>query len=425
MINVVQLELSKKGTRKTPTILYTWVGVILTLLAISALLSFLAVQTMSSSGSRIVNSTGPVVISTQGLVASIAEADAANTAVFLSGIDGGDEDVSQRRLYESALARAPQQIEDISAGIGEDEITHDSLKEVALQLTEYAGVVERARLANANGLAGADASLEDSLALTGGPNGMLVKAGEITSRTERRFSNDVSAGGILMAIAVASLVVTLILLVFGQIRLRQLTKRLLNVGLVLSTICVVVLVAWLASASLGRQADLGNATDEVVLDIARSAELQTAAFEYKTQETSAIIRQDANELPDPVILGDIDLFLSNIVDSSDSNRERALATEVGIRWDRYLMASGVIAQRVRAGNFTQARNDVSGEGNQTFNGFNTTLEALLLLNQEQFDASVTSAESRLAWLNYAALILPFLAGAAAWLGYRPRINEYF
>lgn len=425
MTNVAQLELSPKGLRKTPTVLYTWVGVILVSLAFSALLSFLAVQAMSSSGNRIVESTGPVVISTQGLVASIAEADAANTAVFLSGLDGGIEDVSQRRLYESALARAPQQIEDISAGIGDDDTTHDALKQVALQLTEYAGVVEQARLANANGLTGADAALEESLELTGGPNGMLVNAAEVTTRTGERFSNDTDAGALLMAIAIGVLVLTLVLLVIAQVRLRRLTKRLVNVGLVASTVCVVALVVWLAAATVGRLADLDSAQDEVFGDIAFSAQLQTAAFDYKTQETGAIIREDAAVLPDPASLDEIDTFLVGIDTLADSPRERALARAVETRWNRYLAASGVIAQRVNASNFEQARLDVSGEGNQTFNGFNTSLEALLLINQEQFDASVTSAASRLAWLNYAALILPFLAGIAAWLGYRPRINEYF
>lgn len=425
MTNVAQLELSRTGLRKTPTVLYTWVGIILVFLALSALLSFLAVQTMSASSDRIVNSTGPVVVSTQGLVASIAEADAANTAVFLSGIDGADEDVSQRRLYESALARAPQQIEDISAGIGDDDITHDALKEVAQQLTEYSGVVERARLANANGLDGATASLEESLALTGGANGMLANAAEITTRTEARFSDDTQAGLIVLFVALSVLIVALILLIVAQLRLRKLTQRLVNVGLVLSTVFVVALIVWLSAATVGRFADLNNARDEVFGDIAISAQLQTAAFDYKTQETGAIIRENATELPDPTSLDDIDAFLGNIDALSDSPRERALAVEVNTRWNRYLLASGVIAQRVNASNFDQARIDVSGEGNQTFNGFNTSLEALLLINQEQFDTSVTSAASRLAWLNYGVLIIPFLAGIAAWLGYRPRINEYF
>ncbi len=402
-----------------------WVGAILTFLAISALLSFLAIQTMSASGSRIVNSTGPVVISTQGLVASIAEADAANTAVFLSGIDGGIEDVSQRRLYESALARAPQQIEDISAGIGDDETTHNALKQVALQLTEYAGVVERARLANANDLDGAIPELEESLDLTGGPNGMLRNASEITTRTQDQFSNDIFAGGFLWAAAGVFLVVTLILLVIAQVRLRTLTKRLVNFGLVTSTVFVVVLTVWLAAATIGRQADLDNASNEASLDIAASASLQASAFEYKTQETGAIIRESRAELPNQTTVEAIDESLRRVNELADSNRERALAVEVQTRWDRYLDASGVISARVLQGNFAEARAEVSGEGNQTFNGFNTSLEALLLLNQEQFDASVTSAESRLEWLNYGALILPFLAGVAAWLGYRPRINEYF
>ncbi len=425
MSSVAQIEQVKTGRKKTPNVLYTWAGAIIGLLAISALLSFLAVQAMTSSGDRIVNSTGPVVISTQGLVASIAEADAANTAVFLSGIDGGVEDVSQRRLFESALARAPQQIEDISAGIGDDEVTHDALKEVALQLTEYAGVVERARLANSNSLPGANAALEDSLDLTGGANGMLANASEVTARTQSQFSSDLSAGTDLMIVALIVLVVTLLVLLVAQFRLKVLTNRFLNVGLAVSTLLVFALAVWLSASAIERSGNLNTAQDEVFGDIALTASLQTAAFEYKTQETNSIIREDASELPDPATLDEIELLFADLAASSDSNRERALVTELRTRWDRYLLASGVIAQRVRAGNFEFARADVGGEGNQTFNGFNTTLEASLQTSQEQFDASVTNAASQLAWLSVAALVLPFFAAVFAWLGYRPRINEYF
>ena len=425
MSNVAQLDQVKTGLRKTPNVLYTWAGAIIGLLAISALLSFLAVQAMTSSGDRIVDSTGPVVISTQGLVASIAEADAANTAVFLSGIDGGVEDVSQRRLFESALARAPQQIEDISAGIGDDDVAHDALKEVALQLTEYSGVVERARLGNANGLPGADAALEESLALTGGENGMLANANNVTDRTFRQFDMDSSAGRSLVVVALAALVLTLVVLVLAQIRLRKLTNRFLNVGLGQSTILVIVLTVWLAAATIGRTADLDTASEEVTGDISTSASLQSLAFLYKTQETNAIIREDPSELPDPASLDLIDGLFVDLEASADSNREAALVTELETRWNRYITASGVIAQRVQTGNFDLARAEVGGEGNQTFNGFNTTLEALVLTNQEQFDTSVNSAASRLPWLSVAALLGPFLAAVAAWLGYRPRIGEYF
>ena len=318
-----------------------------------------------------------------------------------------------------------RQIEDISAGIGDDTATHDALKDVAQQLVEYAGVVEQARLSNTNGLAGADDLLSASLELTGGSNGMLVNADEVTERTQQQFNDDLSAGRILLILALVSLVLSLALLFVAQMRLRYLTKRLINFGLAAATLAVVSLTIWLLLAGFGRTIDLDTARDEGFGDIALSAQLQTAAFDYKTRETGAIIRERGEELPDPAVLDEIDATFAQLVAASDSDRESALITELSTRWERYLQISGVISARVAQGNFDEARDEVGGEGNQTFNGFNTTLEALNLTNQEQFNASVASAAARLRWLSFATILLPLFAAAFAWLGYRPRINEYF
>ncbi len=417
-------EQTRRG-RSTPAVLYTWAGAIVALFALSALLSFIAVQTLSSTGDRIQMSTGPVLISTQGLVASIAEADAANTAVFLSGIDGGDEDVSQRRLYESAVARAPEQIEDISSGIGDNELTHDALKDVAQQLTAYAGVVEQARLSNANGLPGATGLLTDSLDLSGGANGMLANANEVTERTRNQFNDDVNAGRASVLIAVVALAATLLVLVIAQARLKKLTHRRISLGLVAASMCVLILGSWIGAAAVLRANDLSQATDEGFGDIAIAAQLQTAAFEYKTAETNAIIEEDASQLPDASIIDDIEIQLTTLANSADSQRERAQADAVRTRWQSYLETSNTIAGDVRSGNFDDARSLVAGEGNQRFTGFNTTAEALVLANQDQFNGSVANATARLNQLSFAAILLPLIGAVAAWLGYRPRINEYY
>lgn len=423
MSNVVLLEQARTGRRKTPTILYTWAGALILLLAIAALLSFLTVQSMSSSGDRIINSTGPVVISTQGLVASLAEADAANTAVFLSGLDGGDEDVSQRRLYESAIARAPQQIEDISAGI-DDDTSHDVLKEVAAQLTEYSGVVERARLSNSASLPGATEELETSLELTGGDDGMLRNVDVLATRTLDQFEQDVSAGSDIRLFATLVLVITACALIVAQIKLRGLTKRLLNGGLIVATVLTVALTVWLSVATNARVDDLSSADDQVV-DLRATAALQTTAFQYKTAETSAIIGENAGALPTPSAAAEMNELIGALSANADTNREAALVIGVSGRWDRYLESSTAIAADVGRSDFDGARSLVAGDGNQNFNGFNTTLEALVLTNQEQFNTAVENADARLAWLSYGALILPLLAAVFTWLGYRPRINEYF
>lgn len=421
--NPVQ-QLEAKSGPPTPTILYTWAGAIAVLMLIVAALSFFAVRTMTTTGDRIENSTGPVLISTQGLVASIAEADAANSTVFLSALDGGDEDVSQRRLYESALARAPQQIEDISAGIGDDVETHDALKRVAQQLTSYAGVVEQARFSNLNDVGNAEALLSESLVLSG-ENGMLGNAEDVASRTGAQFEEDLSAGNTAVLAALVAIVITFAVLIVAQVRLKALTKRLFNIGLVLSTVCVVALFVWLLVASAFRAGDLSSAEAEGFGDITGAAELLTAAFEYKTDEARAIIEADPSELPDEALATEISSLISALDGSGDSARERALTLEVNQRWERYLTTSETIASNVRNGDINSARALVAGSGNQNFNGFNTSAEALSLLNQDEFTSAVLDANARIQWLNFGTLLLPLLAGIFAWLGYRPRINEYF
>ena len=125
MSGVTQTAFSFDRLRTTPARLRAWSVALGVLLVAAAIVGAFAAQNLVRSTDEIADNTGPVLIETQGLVASIAEADAANTAVFLSG---ENEDRQQRRLYETALDRAPRQIEEISARLGDDEPSHTALQ---------------------------------------------------------------------------------------------------------------------------------------------------------------------------------------------------------------------------------------------------------------------------------------------------------
>jgi hypothetical protein len=423
---VTQSTFSTDRLRTTPAILRAWSVAIVALLAISAVLSVLAARDFQNSTTQIEENTGPVLISTQGLVASIAEADAANTAVFLSATSGEIEDRQQRRLYETAVERAPQQIEDISSGIGDDPTSHDTLKEVASQLTQYAGLVERARLGNAVGSNGATADLEASFDLVSGSDGMLANAALVTERTQSRFDDDITAGLIAFIAAVVALVITLVVMFIAQGRLRRRTKRLLNPWLVMSFLSVVVLTVWLVAAQIGRTQDLQAARDDAYDSIALTAELQTTAFDFKSREAVSIIGAEPVagdtrfELADSVLV-----LLNELSLQADSNRESAAVAALQTRWSRYLNTSDDIAALLSDGEADRARTLAIGDGNRDFNGFNTTVESVLLANRDQFNASVQSATSRLDQLLLGSILLPLLAAALALAGYQARINEYW
>lgn len=420
---MTQSVLSTDRLRSTPAILRTWSIAIAALLVVLAIVGAVTATQLVSSTDEIDQNTGPVLISTQGLVASVAEADAANTAVFLSGVN---EDRQQRRLYETALDRAPRQIEQISARLGDDTTSRTALQTVASQLTVYSGVAERARLGNVSGIPSATDDLQTTLDLVSGPTGMLSNIETVTARTQDRLDDDISAGTIPLVITLALAAVVLVVLLIAQIRLRARTKRTINLGLLLATLTVIGLAVWLIAANLGRTLDLNEARDEGYDSIALTAELQTAAFDFKTDEAASIIGASSlSEAERSSKAAEVDALLESIRAAAGSDREQAAASELSTRWSRYLATSDEIAALLSGGDGATARALAIGAGNRDFNGFNTTVEAVLLANRDQFDESVDSAANRLNWLLVGMIVLPLVAAAFALAGYQSRINEYW
>ena len=415
--------LSTERLRTTPAILRTWSVVLSALLVLAAVTASLATLAFETSVERVAQNTGPVLISTQGLVASIAEADAANTAVFLSG---DDQDRQQRSLFLGAMSRAPQQIEDISAGLADDTISHNALKQVGSQLVEYSQVTERARINNLAGESSAASDLEESLELVSGPNGMLANTQIINTRTQAGFTNETNSGSVLWIVSIISLILAFIGLLVAQFTLRKRTKRLINLPLVLATVCVLVLGVWLMAALVGRLSDLQLAQTDAYDTIALTAELQTEAFEFKTQEARAIINNDLSLLEDTTANREnVTELLNSMTSQADSQREAAAIVNLELRWQRYLQTNEQITNALSVNGTDAARVLAISDGNRDFNGFNTTVETVLLANRDQFNSAIDSAANRLKFLQLGSILLPLLAIGLTLLGYQARINEYW
>ena len=81
----------------TPARLRLWSIATLVVLGLAAVANWWAATRLVDASDRAVDNTAPVLVATQDVFASIAEADAASAAVFLSG---ADEDREQRVLLE-------------------------------------------------------------------------------------------------------------------------------------------------------------------------------------------------------------------------------------------------------------------------------------------------------------------------------------
>ncbi|HEX6596075.1 MAG TPA: hypothetical protein VF045_04020 [Acidimicrobiales bacterium] len=422
----------------TPGRYRLWSGAVGIALVALALVGTAAASGLQSATDDIRENSGPVLVATQQLVASLAEADAAASAAFLSG---RQEDPEQRRLYEEALARANAQLEDVSSLIGDDEAAHQSLKSVSVQVTQYAGLVEAARASNRAGVPGGEAYLVQALDLLGSAVAGEVNA--LTRITQDRFGRDEDGrdAGVLVAAAVA--LIALVTLIAAQRSLTHHSRRLLNVPLVVATLAMAVAAGWLTIASLRSGGDLDDAREFGYESIALTARIQSTGFRAKADQTVALITNDSARrtsaersaielISGAVTPGDVEAarvgdpvsrsgLLADAAKRADSPRERAAVAEMLVRWQRYADTVG----QLNAAPTPDARRAVAvGPGSSTFNGFNFSVESVLGDNRAQFLGGLQDADDRLRFLPALTLLLPLGAAAAALLGFQLRINEY-
>ena len=428
----------RAAAETTPGRYRLWSVVTALLLLATAVAGWAASTALRSGTDRIRNNAGPVLVATQQLVSSLAEADAAATAAFLSG---RQEDPESRRLYEQALARASQQMEDVSALIGADPETHDSLKDLSVAVTRYAGLVEAGRATNQAGVPGAERYLVDALNLLG--TTVADDVTRLTDATQRRFERDEDRRdtGVLPAVVVAALALTVLLA--AQLWVFRQSRRLVNLPMVVATLLLVGGIGWLVAATLRSGNDIEQARADGYDSITLTSRIQTTAYRSKADETVALITSDqarrtrAAETArpvhaeratpaaiDPVRHGRAPGLAGLLTDAAavaDSARERAAVAEMLVRWQRYQDTSTALRATTDP---AQARAVAVGPAAATFNGFNFSVESVLSDNRSQFLDGLASSARRLRSLTLVALFLPLVAAAGALGGLQLRINEY-
>lgn len=405
------------------------------LVAAAGAVAWIFTNQLVNETNTIDTSTGPVLIGNQSILASLAEADAAAAAVHLAGADGDPE---QQRLFESALARANVGLEDVARVVGDDEPSHDALAEIGSSITDYAARVEGARVRSVEGLPGASGELTQAISLLRdeiSPQVVLV-----TERAQSRLDADLTAP--YYWIALAAIVVAIIVLLIAQFWMTRKFSRLINPPLLISTLMLVGLGVWMGGSFFAQQSALDDADTGGYDAIQISAEIQSAAFEYRANETAAVINGVTADLGDlrfrlaeqATTTLDVSAaregrvagggLLYDAAREADSARERAASAEMLERWSRYLATSEDLQAALGAGDLDGAADIVKGSSNSAFAGFNTSIEAALLDNRQQFTGSVDAASESLRNLRLAIAIATVLATLAAWWAFAIRLQEY-
>lgn len=432
-------ERVQAASRTTPGRYRLWSLVAAAVLIVATVATTASATTMRSSTRRAEADSGPVLVATQQLVSSLAEADAAASAAFLSG---RNEDPEQRRLYEQALARAGQQVDDIAALAGQEPAIRAVLGRISVQITQYAGLVEAARASNKSGSADANGYLISAVTLAGQLVGGDVKV--LTDATQADLSHDEAHRRQGYYLAVLALVAALAVLGFGQSTLVRTSRRILNLPLVAATVLSLVALGWLVNADRTSGSALAGARLHGYDSIVLTAQLGSAGFGAKANETLAVITGDANQraaadadaqrvATSPVTASVADNIrsgqgsgapgglLGQAAAAADTARERAAVAEAAERWQRY---EATVATLRAAPNQPAATAIAVGQANSDFNGFNFSVESILGQNRGQFLSGLATAANRTSRVPTGVLLLLLGALAAAFWGFQLRINDY-
>ncbi len=415
-----------EGALSTPRRFRIWSLIALAFIVLFGVISSIGAFIMTNSANRIVDNSAPVLIAVQDVQASLAEANSAATAAFLSG---AQEDPQQRRLYEQAINRASSQIEETARLIGDDEGAHDSLKSLTTNLTRYSGLVEASRLANREGLDQAGDLLSEALSLT--TNEMRSELDVVSAAARTQLGDDFDAPVVFFGLSLMALLVALAVLVILQIIMMRKTRRLLNLPLLAATILVIAAFGWMLVGVFNNDVEYSAATEGGSDQIELISQIQSTAYDFNTAQSLSLISGERFDQFDQDLAAErlevnadrLSLF-SAVQNGADSNREQAAANEMIVRWQRYRTESALVAELVDAGDDEAARQIAQGPAATAFVGFNTAVESVLLDNREQFTAGVDQARKSYDWLQYGMVVLPLLAALAALWGFQVRINEY-
>ena len=353
--------------------------------------------------------TEPLLVQAVNLYTALSDA---NATVATGLLAGGLEPPAKRARYLHDLGVASGALTALTREAGASSTPPAALGTVADRLPVYSGLVETARANNRQGFPIGAAYLRQAAALL--TTSMLPAAGRLYATEAERLDDDYRTGtssASLIALG-AAIAVALGLLLLAQRSVARMSRRILNVPMVLATVALLAVSAWAVIGLISEQNALATAQRRG----SDSVELLSAA---------GVLLSRAQ--------GDLSLALVNrgtdVTDPEDFARVKqvlatsGLANQVGSDFPSYLSVAKRIDDLERNGQLGPAIG-LAPTASRISDGLSKGLGTRITAAQVRFTRSAADAASALSGLGLAIPLITALAAVLALLGLRQRINEY-
>ncbi|HJQ47831.1 MAG TPA: hypothetical protein VJ870_16180 [Amycolatopsis sp.] len=415
-----------RSARKSPGRL-TVIGVALVLLALlTGLVGTFATQGKKDTINDLIDHREPLTAASQEVYRSLSDADATSANAFLVI---GTESPELRDRYDLDIARAGTAL--AKAASDSDGVADASAKVeiIASNLPVYTGLIERAQVNNQQGFPVGASYLREASNLM--QTVILRAASDLYQIDTDRLTaeqDEVSGFPWFTAILVLALLGALIA---TQIYLTRRTNRVLNVGLVVASGAVAVILLWGAVALTVQAVLVGNGEDDGshpvdVLVRARSAAVQARANEMMTlvaRGDGAAYEQNFQKLA-PVFTAELhqargllDGDASAQIDTAIAGADAWLRTHKDVR---ALDDGGAYGDAVKKAIDPRAGDGAAAE----FTKLDDALVKAIDIGRQNFLDETRGADRALTLLPPGIAVLAVVAAAGVTIGVRDRLREY-
>ena len=370
--------------------------------------------------------TEPLVVQAKKLYTSLSDA---NATVATGLLAGGLEPAASRQRYQEDLLVAGNALSALTQKAGTAPGAAAALSTISDQLPVYSGLVETARANNRLGFPIGAAYLRD--AATKMTDKMLPAADRLFTTEAERLNDDFhtgSATSTIVAFAAAS-ALALILLVLAQWYVARISRRILNLPMLIATVAVAAVAVWgvigLVSQQNALQSAQRNGSDSVESLSAATVLLSRAQGDLSL----ALVNRGTDQI-DPLDFGVVSRALERpggvIAEIS------ALARKTGTSVAAAKFNADYAAYQAKARQITnledtgQTKEAITGvqQASAISEQLSADLRGQIDAAQSRYDRAAADATSSLGGLSVAIPLITVLAAALALLGLRQRINEY-
>jgi hypothetical protein len=405
-----------------------WLRAVSVLLATGAVAAGItggvAVLARQHATDRALSTARPLVV--DAVTVDVALADA-NTTVAGGFLGAPPVPTPVQQHYSGDLATASSALTAAGRQAGGDERAAKYLTILSTGLPEYSATVATAEADYREGFPVAAAYLSEANFVM--RSQLLPAATSLEGVEQSRLAHDdsgaMAAGAV--ALSLGLLIAVLVLAVWTQIKVSRSFKRLINVGLGITTVLVLIVGAWTVVATESASRSVTAAERKGAAPLATLTKARILAQQARADDELALVTRNS----DSQFAADFETTagsLNSLFAAVHPNWTPAEAHEQAAAsgaWDSY---HGELAIRFAKSDSAQQQSPVAVTSQtgaaQEAVSVDQALGRAEADSVATFDSNARAAGSDLEGLALGGLILMILAGLASVVGLEPRIREY-